>query len=495
MYRPLILNTLISAVAYFVISVVGIVVVSWLVGAYGLEVYGVIMLARLLLPTGLMGIMDLGAPENASYVVATARATGDWETAGAMLAALVVILGAVTLLPCGVVVLFASTIAQWFHLVGDDAVVFAQALKLSAVFLPLLLIGSIAEGVIRGFERYGAARGIEVVMALAYGMGCYICVRDMYSYDTIVYLAIVLAIVRAVVALLFGWRCLATTPVAFAQWRTLGMSKVKMRIRVSAPNKMLGTLQTQTPAFLVGVFLGPASVAIYDVLTRLPRVAKSVLGLLNSAVMPFTSRLEAAEQNVSRVAENGMLFIACWSVPPLFAAASFSYPLLHLWIGKELTGFWIWQSLAFTVPLLTVLLSFGFSTLFSRIQVNKSANQFIALRIVVQYAVALALMAALTERAFILGSVIAVAATAFWEFRIIFREHRIGVPIIKNLLLLTAIGIVLMGIAIPMAIPIDSLGMLAVGMAIYTAVYWALAWILVIPQRTKKALINHCFSV
>jgi hypothetical protein len=187
------------------------------------------------------------------------------------------------------------------------------------------------------------------------------------------------------------------------------------------------------------------------------------------------------------------VWIAVLSAPPLFAAATFSQPLLGLWVGKELTNFWVWQSLAFTMPLITVLLSFGFSSLFSRIHVNKAANHFIIVRIILQYAIAFTLMTFLGERAFILGTAVAIAATAFWEFRIIFREHTIDPCVVRELVLLTIIGLLLTAILLPFAGMVHSLLMLFIALGAYTLFFWCLLWAFVIPVHTKKALLSHRF--
>ncbi len=493
MYRSLITNTVISAAAYFAISVIGIIVIRWLVGAYGLAAYGMIALSRLFLPTGLANMLDLGAPENASHFVASSRATGDWANAGAILAALAFIMSLGAILPSAILFFGATPIANLFNLSAADTAIFARTLHFIALITPLLLIGALAEGVIRGFERYDTARGIEVAASLAYGFGCYLLIHYQYPPAAILYLGVALALARACVAILACLRCFATTSITFRHWRTHGLSHAWARTCVTAPNKMLGTLQTQSPTLLIGIFLGPVSTASFDVLTRLPRFAKSVLGLLNSAIMPFTSRLEAADKNIGHVAESGLLLVAVLAAAPLFAAATFSRPLLELWVGPELTAYWFWQSIGFTTPLITVLLSFGFNTLFGRIHVNKAANRFIVFRIGIQYAVAFALLSLLAERAFVLGGVLAVLFTAFWEFRIIFREHRLNRTLAQRLFTLIGIGAVLTLVLIPLQGYIHSLILLAGAIGLYSILFWGLAWLWILPTATKKALIKHGF--
>ena len=63
MFKSLIKNTLISGVAFFAVSVLGLLLVPYLVSAYGVAGFGIISMARLFIPLMGMGIFDLGFGE------------------------------------------------------------------------------------------------------------------------------------------------------------------------------------------------------------------------------------------------------------------------------------------------------------------------------------------------------------------------------------------------------------------------------------------------
>jgi O-antigen/teichoic acid export membrane protein len=89
MFRALATNTLISAVAYFFVSIVGLLLVPVLLDAYGLELFGLLLLARLFLPVSGLAIFDFGFSEVSTQAVARARETGDWSTASGQVTLLV----------------------------------------------------------------------------------------------------------------------------------------------------------------------------------------------------------------------------------------------------------------------------------------------------------------------------------------------------------------------------------------------------------------------
>lgn len=493
MYKSLILNTIISAVAYFIISVVGIAVVGLLASNYGLAYYGLIALARNLLPTGFSGLLDLGASENATHSVATARATNDWDTAGAMLAALIILSIAVSI-PFSISVFFASdSITSWFGVDLSERDNFAGILRYIAAIIPITIIGLIAEGAIKGLERYGIARGIEVSTSLFLAIGCYLYIISGYSYVATTYFIISLALFRALLAILTAIICFRGSGLSFRKWKSVGLPRAWKRICVTAPNKFINTLQTQSQPFVISIFLGSTSVAVYDLLMRLPRFVKSIFGLLNSAVIPFISRLEAEERkkDTKQVVENGLLLIAYLSFPPLFAAASFSAPILQLWIGESVKSYWIWQSIAFSIPLITVLLGFGFNALFGRTHVYHLVNKIAVFRLTLQYVISFLAISMLEERAFILGVIIATIATSFYEFRLIFKEHSVDSAVIRKIIFLTITGLLLTVLTAPFATSINSVIALAISAMVYSSSLWLLAWFFVIPANIKEALIHY----
>jgi hypothetical protein len=73
-------NTAISAVAYGVAGVLGLLAVGVIARSYGLAVLGLIVLVRAFLPTGFLALVDLGVTEITTLAVARGR-VGDWAMA------------------------------------------------------------------------------------------------------------------------------------------------------------------------------------------------------------------------------------------------------------------------------------------------------------------------------------------------------------------------------------------------------------------------------
>ncbi|MGH6948914.1 MAG: hypothetical protein ACREDZ_16410, partial [Kiloniellales bacterium] len=86
-------NTLINVSAIGVTGLVGLMLVPIIVSAYGLESLGLIVLARILLPTSVLGLLDLGTAEATTRFVASSAAEGGrGKAAHSLIASLAIVL-------------------------------------------------------------------------------------------------------------------------------------------------------------------------------------------------------------------------------------------------------------------------------------------------------------------------------------------------------------------------------------------------------------------
>lgn len=494
MFSTFIRNTAISAVAYFVISLLGIWVTGALASTYGLAAFGVIALARLFSATGLMGVFDLGAPDNASHVIAQARATGDWGNAIRSVQWLFLFAFIASLVAVLITLFLSQRLGPWLGVERGSEDMFRQVLIVSATILPVCLTSQVSEGVIRGFEQYAKVRGLEVFIAVAYALGSWYLMDTGQSFFLVIYLYLALTVVRALTAYFFAWAALrghlspADSSPSGATWRVM-----LNRTWLVGPSKMLATLQLQSVPLVVGLVVGVTGAAVYDLLMRLPRFVKSALGLLNSAVLPFASRLEAANSRITlrTLHGHGLIIIGLLTAPPLFALAVFSEQLLHLWVGDTLARYWPWQSLAFSTPMVTVIVGFASMSMFSKTEVLKLMSLMVGVRLVVQYAIAWLFFDVLGERTFILGTTLAVLVTAVWEMKFLLNLQGVDSSVKRSLIKLFAVCGALGAASLPVTSLATNVPLLLLGLAILSLLSWFMVWVLVIPKDFQRRLIGN----
>lgn len=421
MFRRLVVNIAISAVAFFFISAVGILLTPILVHGYGMAAFGLIGLARLFLPTGMLALIDFGVSEVAIQATARAREDGAWRRCASHLTLLTA--GSLVMGVMAAILLSTTAFGLADVLNAPPALYhgFAQALLATALCLPLLFLSLGAEGVIKGFERYGWIRTLEVGSNLLYAALALTAVYRNLPFQAVCYAYLIAQSARALVAISLAILTLRYQKLAPVRWSREDRCEVIARCRQIAYGRLLGSLQSQSPPLLIAILWGAAAAGVYDVLSRLPRFAKSVLGLINSTLLPVAVRLDASanHEGVRRLGETGLLIISLATFPAITASIFFSREILALWIGPQLAADWGWQSLMFLTPALMSIVGFGSNALLGRLNLTRRLNRVTTVQVILQLILSLSLTHLLQEKSFILGQVLSLCITFPWSMRII----------------------------------------------------------------------------
>src|SRR5690242_13778561 len=79
MIKRLIHNTIISTVAFGAAAILGLIVIPVIIRTWGVTEFGLIVITRLLLPSGMMAVPARGLSAAATQVVARASEHRDWN--------------------------------------------------------------------------------------------------------------------------------------------------------------------------------------------------------------------------------------------------------------------------------------------------------------------------------------------------------------------------------------------------------------------------------
>ncbi len=444
--KRLVQNTAINFAAFGLVSLTGLALVPVLVGTYGLELFGLIVLARLLLPTGIMGLFDLGLPNAAIRHIAHAGASGDQAGAERVLSGALLL----SLLPAVIVALVVVFGAAW---ISSDVLSIAPArldsfsrlVAWTGLALLPLYPGLVVEGALKGLERFAVIRAAEVAAALANAAGVVTLVLLDAPYQAVAYLYLLTQLCR------IGFLVLvALTPLAGGvrfRWRRPDRASLKETLlygRAMVERKVVDILFTFGPGLVIANQVGAAGVGAYDVLMRLPRFAKITSGLATSALLPFSTKLDSHDRDgaLQRIVTQGSRFSLTLFAPPLLVGAAFGGDILRHWLGPDYADLGAWLSLAFLWPLIAAWHHIGGSAIASRRHAVHRSNLINLGQLVLFLVVALTLLGSYAERAFILALPLAVAVAAPFHITIICREYGVSRLAFLRLLL----GILLAGI-------------------------------------------------
>jgi O-antigen/teichoic acid export membrane protein len=258
-------------------------------------------------------------------------------------------------------------------------------------------------------------------------------------------------------------------------------------------SKILGAAQANAPSLLISVLIGPAGLAIYDALSRMPRFAKAVLGLLNSTMQPVAVRLESEfdGDNLARLGRLGLLMVAAITAPVLGAAVALSEPILRLWLGSSIASLWPWQAMYFLMPALGALVGFGGSALLARRHVIASMNRIAVTNVAVVLSVGLACAGILQERAFIAGQVLAAAVTFPIQMNLIRREMGIDVATYAAMAKIFAVAFVMAVPTLLVASYITSAPGLIFCIVAWVAICWLASVALALDVRHRRRLLDE----
>lgn len=452
MLKALIRNTAFTGLAQFASGVLGFLVVPVIIHAYGIPGFGLIVLARVILPNGTLSILDFGVSETATQVVARARTDGSWAQASGQLSLLLA--GALAVgTAVGLTLFFAEPFVHKLIKVAPEMQPgFALVVRATSVLSPLFFAGLVAEGVAKGFERYGLVKLVEVSTLTAYAISVPFIVRAEQPFQSVALAFLAAELASAATLLVSLIPLLRGTPLRLSRWDQEGKAEVRRRGLLMFQGRVLGVLQSQAATLLIGAMVGPAGVGVYDLLIRLPRFAKATLALVASALLPVATRLDTDDgARLRALGLAGFWLVPTLTLPVFIGGAVFSRALLTLWIGGDAVSLWPWLSILFLALAPNVFIGFGGALLLVRLSYLSIANRLLMLYIVVQMAASLALSRLFQEKAFILGQMIAAVLVSPLQLRAILSEQGISWSDVAGILARQAmvfLGSAALGVAI-----------------------------------------------
>src|SRR6478752_4841533 len=168
MIKRLIQNTIISTVAFGAAAILGLIVIPVIIRTWGVTEFGLIVITRLLLPSGMMAVLDFGLSEVATQAVARSREHRDWDLASRQLSFLTVLSVALAVVLSAAIWLGTPYLGTLMKVDAPHLEKFSQILHYTAIANLILVPALVWEGIVKGFERYNLLRISEFASTLAY---------------------------------------------------------------------------------------------------------------------------------------------------------------------------------------------------------------------------------------------------------------------------------------------------------------------------------------
>jgi O-antigen/teichoic acid export membrane protein len=485
-------NTVVTAMAFAISSVLGLIAVSIIVSAWGLAPLGLIVLARTFLPVGFMAILDFGVSEIATQAIARARANSDWQAASHKIS---LVLGLAILIGATVSIAIASAsdaLVTVFHVDAEYADAFRMILYATAAANFVLFPTLVAEGIVKGYEHFPLLRGVDVASNVIYFVATAIAAQLDAPFQVVAFAFLAGNLIRSMaigtsalhlargVKLTLGW----------GSDRELRRSTLHLSW-LMAQSRFLGVLQGPLLPIVVGLLYAPVAVGVYDILVRLPRFAKSVLSILNASLLPVSAIIDehGSRELMQRLGRVGLVILPAVTIPPLTAAAVFAEPILRLWLGPKFTAYWPWMSTMFAVPAAAQFLSFGSVIMLVRPNILAILNYLSLAQIIVMVLTIIATLGVFQERAFILGQAVSWLVLLPWQVLILARELEVGRVTAMKTMVVQSCLIVPLAVAVVMLqnrFRLENLVELAIAMGVWCAALWVVQYLLILDSRGRE---------
>jgi O-antigen/teichoic acid export membrane protein len=331
----LIYNSISNVTVFAVIAIISLLVIPAIVNQYGIKGYGLIVLSRIILPTGLISILDLGLSEATTKIVARNRQNVSNITSILLFTFLIV--AAISCLVAGAYYFLAEDAVDVINFDSEsEKYSLINTLQLTSFFIIPLFLGVIIESLIKGYEKFIIIRIGELIVAVCFLLFVYFA--DYHSVEDLIFTFMVLLSIKY-----FGFLTyLIINKPECIKFTTLNLpfkeliEHIKHALEV-LKSKIISTIYWNIAPMYIGVMSGLEGVGIYDIVMKIPKLFKSVLGQLNAVVFPYVSRRDSIELNssVNILLKKGLMFEMYIFTPVLFFAAYFSDNIMHILGVKE----------------------------------------------------------------------------------------------------------------------------------------------------------------
>jgi O-antigen/teichoic acid export membrane protein len=471
---------------------VPLLLIPLIVGQYGIVTYGLIVLTRILLPTGTLAIFDFGNAEVATQIVAQGKHSRDWEEAGRRLTALASIAAGVGVAVSIAMGFSAGALAELFHVPVESRAGFQTVLLLTSLLFTPLLLTLTVEGVLKGFEEFRKLRTAEFVSVAAYGVAALIVLAAHLAFEWLAIAYLASLVVRAGLLFIIVQKFTRREGMRFGAPRRDDWTDIRHRCLGMVGIRMAGAAQSQAAPLLISSLLGPSALGVYDLIVRFPRFLKVLTGLMNTAVLPVSARLDVSGDvaGMRRLGEIGLLGALAGAAPICAWGASFAEPLLSVWVGESVAQYWRWVSLLFVLPLVNAMTSFGVGALLVRPRAVKKLNVIVFAQIILQLGIGLGFMHRFGERSFILGQAIAVTASFPFQMWLVAVEKQLVWPAFRRHFALVAIFAA--GTAICLAFDVGrhlhSIPNLGVSLVLWMILSYWILWAAILMPDERAAI-------
>lgn len=126
--------------------------------------------------------------------------------------------------------------------------------------------------------------------------------------------------------------------------------------------KLSGVVSNQGDRIIIIVFLSPASLGIYDIITKIPFLLKNILSVINTVIMPLISNLSVKNnEKIASLYNQGFDLLIFIYFPIIVILSLNANNILKVWLGEDFTQYSTLLILFLFWNFINPLLTFGWT--------------------------------------------------------------------------------------------------------------------------------------
>lgn len=341
--RRLITNTAANGIAQFANLFAGLILMPLLIRGFGLNDYGLYMLAVAV--ASYASIADLGVGAAVVKLVAESVARDDDEGVHRLASTAVAFYLAIGVCVAAIITAVAVNTGSIFNVSADGARLLRNLLLVTAVASVFTWPLNAATAVLQGFHRFTVTARTSVLVVTG-NIVATVVVLAMHQGPVVLLSALSVVTITGGVINAF-----AASPLVRHGWvsplaadRAVFREIVNFSWAVFVIQVCVLIVYQQTDRLVLGIFVGAVSVTLYEAAGKFQGLVAQVSSFAGSAVMPVASELDAQGRRsaLQTLFIRGTKYAIALVAPMVVVLMVLAKPILQRWLGPEFAA----QSLA-----------------------------------------------------------------------------------------------------------------------------------------------------
>jgi len=279
---------------------------------------------------------------------------------------------------------------------------------------------------VEGAQRYGILRAIDVGGRVAWGVATIVAVLQGHGVVAIA----VLSVIEAVLSLLVSLVAVALSDGVSVRASLVSRASVRRLSGQGAPMlaiRVLAVVYGQMDRIIIGIALGAAAVASYEVVYKLHSTAAITLGIAPSAILPAAAFIGAGRQTdrLRQLFLRGTKYAIAGGLPVAVAGILYARPIIVTWVGHSYAHLAGAARLFLVYPALAIVLVIGQAMLMGLGRMRRFLL-YEACSVTLNLVLSIVLVGRLGITGVIWGTIAAYALVWIPLNRLFFREFEVG---------------------------------------------------------------------